>query len=231
MQENNHENKVGTKSAQISLQDFANVLDALRATTDQTAATGSTVSSPSELSDVVAAAETFNELLRLLDKTGFSKLIDFDQDSKVVPDKPTKFNHLGFRVAYTVIAWIVLGKGVNQGQGFFVSLFLFMIPLLMDYMKFDFLNRKWLRSIGIALSALWTLFSLVGLFGVLSVVATKHGLVVMLSKNYVVYPGLAMSLAAIWLLLLLSVFLTVFDWWFSQGNEKLFLTTGGNVSD
>ncbi|WP_156040127.1 hypothetical protein [Alicyclobacillus macrosporangiidus] len=142
-------------------------------------------------------------------------------------DKPTKFAHLGFRIIYTFISWVVLGKSVVEGQSFFVSVFLFAIPLLMDYLKFDTSDRRWIRNTGIAVSMVWVVFSLMGLFGVLSIVSTKMGFVVMVSKDYIQFAGMSCSLSFVWWLLLSCVSLTVFDWWYHEANVS---ATGGKES-
>ena len=45
--------------------------------------------------------------------------------------------HLWVRFIYTIIAWAVLAKSVSS-TSFFVSLFLFVVPVLMDCVQFGF---------------------------------------------------------------------------------------------
>ena len=70
----------------------------------------------------------------------------YDVDYLLVPrDKPKAHAALGWRVIVIVIAWVVLAWRVEPGTGYFVSLFLFATPLIVDYTSFepDDRLRKW----------------------------------------------------------------------------------------
>ena len=54
-------------------------------------------------------------------------------------DSPNMAAHLGFRFLYTLLAWFVLGDNVTEG--FFVSMFFFVLPVFMDCVKFTPLVR------------------------------------------------------------------------------------------
>lgn len=77
----------------------------------------------------------------------------------VASDEPNVFAHLGFRVGYTIVSWFVLGINVSK-TAFFVSLFLFVLLLMMDCLKFTPINmiRKRIRNIEVMVSALWVIF-------------------------------------------------------------------------
>ncbi len=185
--------------------------------------------SPSEMSSVL---REMNEMLNLFKDTGFGQIVKSlspDTSSVVVHsnDKPNKFAHLGFRSLYTLIAWLAIGKVVFQGQGFFVSVFLFIIPLFMDYLKFDTPDRRWLRRTGITTSVIWIIFSFSGLINILAVSSSKIGLVVMVAKDYIAFRGVSVPIEFIWLLMLTSVALTTFDWFFYEPSSNPFKAGGG----
>lgn len=74
-------------------------------------------------------------------------------------DTPNAFAHLGFRFCYTVIAWFVLGRGINE-TSFFVSLNLFVVPILMDCLKFTPTTRvrMYIRRAEISVCGFWFCF-------------------------------------------------------------------------
>ena len=75
--------------------------------------------------------------------------------------------HLGVRFIYTIIAWSVLAKGVSS-TSFFVSLFLFVVPVLMDCVQFGFAgwSREWVVCIELVTCVLWLVFASLGLAGI-----------------------------------------------------------------
>ena len=192
--------------------------------------TGQTEMSASEITTML---KEFNEMLDLLKDTGVDKIISsisVDNSAIAQPnDKPNKYAHLEFRVIYTLVAWVVLGKGIIQGQAFFVSIFLFVIPLFMDYLKFDTPSRPWVRKLGIGISVVWTIFSLLGLFNILSIIETKAGFMVMIAKNYIMYGGVSVSISDIWLLMISCVAITIFDlFYYEPSSLNPSNVSGGN---
>ncbi len=126
-------------------------------------------------------------------------------------DKPTIFANLWARFAYTCIAWLILGIGINAG--FFTSLMLFYFPLLMDYAKFrpDTKLRKNIRSIGLWTSAIGALEGLVATCGLMSVITIHGQVVAMVSKNFVIFAGETFPIKYIWLAVGVNVLLTGID--------------------
>ena len=79
-------------------------------------------------------------------------------DYLLVPrDKPKAHAALGWRVIVIVIAWVVLAWRVEPGTGYFVSLFLFATPLIVDYTSFepDDRLRKWCHDVAIGAAIVW----------------------------------------------------------------------------
>lgn len=106
-------------------------------------------------------------------------------------DSPTKVAGLGWRFAYTVFAWFILGYGITGGNSFFVSLTLFAVPLLMDYLKFR-PKTTWrigLKSFGVLFSSLWVLIGLVGMSGILKIVIVNEELHFKVSEKFIALSG------------------------------------------
>jgi len=131
-------------------------------------------------------------------------------------DKPTRVAHIGFRFLYTLIAWFVLGLGIVPGRSFFVSLFLFTVPLFMDYCKFrpTSRTRKVFRWIGIISTGAWLGASIIGLSGIVSVTQLPglEGLWVTVSKDYIVDGGASWPINGIWYCMAFNALLTGADW-------------------
>lgn len=130
-------------------------------------------------------------------------------------DSPTKVAHMGWRFVYTIVAWFVLQYGVIAGSGFNVSLTLFTIPLLMDYLRFTPADkgRKVLRIVGIATSASWAAIGFLGLIGIFSISNINGALSLISSKTNLVLQGSYIcSLASLWWSIFFSVLITFLDW-------------------
>lgn len=78
--------------------------------------------------------------------------------------------HLTIRMVYTIVAWAVLAKCISSTT-FFVSLFLFVVPILMDCISYSFVtwSRKWITNIEILVCIICFLFALFGLTNILEV--------------------------------------------------------------
>ena len=182
---------------------------------------------------VLEVMKASNELLARFKEMGLDSALNpkASQPEELIQssDSPTKFAHLGFRFLYTFIAWFVLGKSEAQGEAFFVATFLFVIPLFMDYLKFDAVDRarKIVRRVGIIITAFWVVVAVAGLVGILTVQRTTNSAVAIISKNFVAFPGKSVSLLMIWLSLLSCVAWAAFDWWFYQPPIDSLSVTGG----
>jgi Fe2+ transport system protein B len=144
------------------------------------------------------------------------------KNKNFIPDNPTKAATLGWRAAYTVIAWIILGQGIKAGQGFFVALTLFSMPLLMDYMRFNPNTkvRLYVRNAGIIISLLWVIIGFIGLCGPLGIENINEQLSIAVSNDFIVGKGFFIPLHYLWSFLSLSLFLTIVDWIIYQGPQE-----------
>jgi len=131
-------------------------------------------------------------------------------------DRPTKAVNLRLRFGLTLISWLVLGQGINAGNGFFVSLFLFATPLFADYLRFSPKEgwRLFLRRIGIFFSGSWVLTGLVGLLGPLQVHITQPNNIpyIKVAQNYIVMRGYAFPAQYIWFSIGITVAITLIEW-------------------
>lgn len=126
-------------------------------------------------------------------------------------DKPTIFANLWARFAYTCIAWLILGLGINVG--FFTALMLFYFPLFMDYAKFtpDTKPRIFVRRFGIGTCAFGAISGLVATTGVLSVTVINGEVMAMIAHNFVIFAGASFPIKYIWLFVGINVVLTGID--------------------
>ena len=116
--------------------------------------------------------------------------------------------HLAARAFYTLIGWFVLGNGITSS--FFVSLFLFVFPILMDCVYYGFLgcSRRVVIAVETLVSVAWAVFSLLGLFGVLVI---KEGTSVIFSDSFAAIQGFSISTQFLWWLLGSILFITCVD--------------------
>lgn len=123
--------------------------------------------------------------------------------------------HLFGRAIYTIIAWFVLGTGISS-TSFFVSLFLFIFPMLMDCIQFGFngWSRRKIIFIESFICVGWALFSLLGLLGVF-VITQKEGIFfVTTASSFIGFVGITapmLPIQWIWWLLGTIVFITIVD--------------------
>jgi hypothetical protein len=129
-------------------------------------------------------------------------------------DRPTKIAGLGWRFGYTLIAWIILGFGITEGNTFFVALLLFSIPLLMDYLKFKPVTmiRFVFCKVGVFVTGFWAIFGFLGLCGIFYVILDKNTLYIRVTDAYIDYKGLSFELKIVWRFVILNVFMTIVDW-------------------
>lgn len=121
---------------------------------------------------------------------------------------------LGFRCLYTIIAWVVLGKGIAPGTGFFVAMMLFQIPLGIDYVKFkphDKIRQR-LRKIGLIVTALFLFIGFIGLSNIIFIEKIDDVFCVKIANDFIAFKDLLINVNVIWWMLILSPVLTVVDW-------------------
>ena len=119
--------------------------------------------------------------------------------------------HLGFRFLYTLIAWFVLGFKVNEG--FFVSMFFFVLPVFMDCVKFTPLIklRRWIKYVEVVLTGMALFFSLLGVFGIYTL-KNETGTWQITSENVAIELPSGFDVGWIWIFLISIVFVTAVDW-------------------
>ena len=142
-------------------------------------------------------------------------------------DKSNAVAHLGFRFLYTILAWCVLGLGISDN--FFVSMFLFVLPILMDCVKFKPVDRirHWINRIEILITGFWSLVSLLGMVGIL--ILEKDGLnwIIKTSENFVGFILTPISVKMIWCYLITTVAVTMIDWFCNK--DKLTMACRKNT--
>lgn len=130
-------------------------------------------------------------------------------------DRPTVFSALWLRAAYTLLAWLVLGYWAEPNSNFFVTLFLFSTPLLIDYFRFEPANsrfRKYVKYAGVVVTSFWLLFSLLGMMEILHLESIGSGANVAVGQNHLLYTVIpSIPLLTVWSVLGTSTFLTIVD--------------------
>lgn len=132
-------------------------------------------------------------------------------------DTPNAFAHLGFRFCYTVIAWFVLGRGINE-TSFFVSLNLFVIPILMDCLKFTPTTRvrMYIRCAEIFVCGFWFLFSVLGMTGVFTVIKFGDQYLLSTAEDFIGFYLSEIDLRYVWRAVVSVTFVTLIDWLFKR---------------
>ena len=132
-------------------------------------------------------------------------------------DTPNAFAHLGFRFCYTVIAWFVLGRGFNE-TSFFVSLNLFVVPILMDCLKFTPTTRvrMYIRRAEIFVCGFWFLFSVLGMTGVFTVIKLGDQYLLSTAEDFIGFYLSGIDLRYVWRAVVSVTFVTLIDWLFKR---------------
>lgn len=129
-------------------------------------------------------------------------------------DTPTKYAHLGWRFLCTVLSWFLLGMSISEGSAFFASLSLFIVPLMLDYYKYeprDYI-RKFLAGLAKLVNGIFLVVGFIGMFGVLSVFKLNNELVIRTTKSFVFPDVPIMTVQFFWMILLLPVSICAVDW-------------------
>lgn len=128
-------------------------------------------------------------------------------------DGPTKVSHLGWRVVYTLIAWIALAWDVQEGTSFFTSVFLFSLPLFMEYLRFS-PDKKWrihMKKIQYRICGFFVLVGLFGMKGMFYIEETDKYKSIVLSPKFP-FGNSFIGFDNGWLIIGILVFLTIVDW-------------------
>lgn len=129
-------------------------------------------------------------------------------------DDPTKIATLGWRFAFILFGWIILGKGIAPGNSFFTSLTLLASPLFIDYLKFRPRNkiRIILRNLGLISSSVWMFFGFLGMGNILFVNIIGNESYVKVSSDFIILSNLQFPVSALWGGVFINVFLACIDW-------------------
>lgn len=126
-------------------------------------------------------------------------------------DNPNMAAHLGFRFLYTLVAWFVLGYNVSEG--FFVSMFFFVLPVFMDCIKFKPLTklRMLIKRVEILFAGILLFISSLGVFRIY-VLNNERGTWQMIATNFIVELPSDLEVGWIWWLLGAIALVTAVDW-------------------
>lgn len=137
-----------------------------------------------------------------------------NSDAFLVREKNTVFNNLGIRTIYYLISWVVLGFGIQVGNGFFVATCLFISSLLMDYSKnnSDKKPHSYIIKLEKIICTIFFIWSVLGLFGILEIKIINDSLMLVLSKNFIAFHDFKIHLDIIWYLLAIPAALPIIDY-------------------
>lgn len=116
--------------------------------------------------------------------------------------------HLFVRAFYTSVGWFVLGKGITTS--FFVSLFLFVVPVLMDCFQYGFAgwSKRWIVKVELFICGLWLLFASLG---ITTIFIVTEDCFVAAASDFVGFQGKLLSAQWVWWLLSVLPFITWMD--------------------
>ena len=129
-------------------------------------------------------------------------------------DTPTKYAHLGWRFLCALLSWFLLGMSISEGSAFFASLSLFIVPLMLDYYKYEPNGRirKVITYLAKLVNGLFLVIGVIGMFGVLNIINMNDVLVIKTTKSFV-FPDLyIIDVQCFWSFLLLPVSICAVDW-------------------
>lgn len=109
-------------------------------------------------------------------------------------DRLVALVHLSVRAFYNSVGWFVLGMDVTST--FFVSLCLYVVPILMDsyYYSFSRWSKVNIVTKEIAVCLVWTFIAVLGAFGIFAV---KDNMIVVAS-NFVAFQDISIPVKWLW---------------------------------
>lgn len=137
------------------------------------------------------------------------------QKKKISEDKQKSFMalvHLCGRAAYITVGWFILGMGISTS--FFVSMFLFVFPMLLDCLQFLLAgwSRKTIIISEIAFCWICLVFASLGIASVFIIVPDGGVFYITTSSNFVGFSLSPISVTYIWKLLGFIVIMPVIDY-------------------
>lgn len=141
-------------------------------------------------------------------------------------DDPTRFNSPALRVLINLLSAGILGINFSQiNDGYFVTMIIFALPILLDYFRFRPADkiRRWIYHVGkgiVIFVSLICLFGIVGVFEIVSLSGTPN---IMVREGYVIASGLHVPAYLLWLLMALNVLLSAIDTFFvyTKAEQKI----------
>ncbi|MPM57142.1 hypothetical protein SDC9_103963 [bioreactor metagenome] len=134
-----------------------------------------------------------------------------------VNDEPTRFNSPAVRVLINVLSAGILGINFSQiTNGYFVTMLIFAIPILLDYFRFrpTVKLRRLIYNVGKALVIIVTLICLFGIVGVFTIESLDNTPHIMVRTDYVIASGFHFPAYVLWVLMTFNVLLSVIDTFF-----------------
>lgn len=129
-------------------------------------------------------------------------------------DVPTKVSSLGCRVLVTLILCGFVGYNIQDDRSFFSSAFMYSVPLILDYLRFQPTTklRQFVKTCGLVISTIESVIALFGLGGIFEVISTNNTCLFRISEKFVILKGYSFDVKYIWGILAISVLITGFDW-------------------
>lgn len=135
-------------------------------------------------------------------------------DDVLCNDNPTKYAHLGMRVLCALLSWFFLGLGINEGGAFFSAVTIYIMPLLLDYYKYEpqAAIRCTITYLAKSINWIFLISSMLGLFGVFSIVNYNGVQFITTSTDFIIPNYIVLKLVYFWWLCGLTVMMCVIDW-------------------
>lgn len=140
--------------------------------------------------------------------------IKHSTEAKIYDDRLTVFAHPSARLFCTSLTWFSLGLATSTGNGFFSSLFLFNLPILLEFLQTipNQQNRVYLYRVARVVNGIILLFSLLGMISILTIVEINSEKYIITTSNFIVSNMLIVKLETFWYYLLIDVAFAVIDW-------------------
>lgn len=113
-----------------------------------------------------------------------------------VSDKPNKLAGLGWRVVFATLSWWCLGLGLTEGDAFFVSIAMYIIPLLVEYISFTPKEtyRNIFRWFQIIVCIIFGVIAFLGISDGITVANIDNNLFIIPMDTHIILKGLEFKL-------------------------------------
>lgn len=112
------------------------------------------------------------------------------------------------------VSWMILGKGINSGNGYFTALALYSLPLLLEYYVQPSCSKidKIIKYIGIAVNFFIIAVAFLGMSGVISIIEVDKVYSFITSKDFIIKEYQFCDLLYFWFVLGTPVPLSAIEW-------------------